>query len=343
MRKLAKEIGRSRHLNVETLEELYGHLEDKTLGYLSGEEDVSEADAVLLTREHFGDPGAFPELGVKTVPFRSPISLPRRLGAVALLTLTVGVAFEAIKVLIAFFLDTQSAIGLFDPRMIPVIWLGPALNAGAIFLVLRWWYARERCGVHVWYQDRKPSPFALIFLALVALRWCIPDVRVVGDVLSKAADSLVYFLLGLPRPVHWLFIALGPALAVAVSMLWIWWADRGTLRIRSILAAVMALVALGVGKDIPSVLFGNPTYLFGETTARFEIQTTATNVAAFQEAYGIAPDNMLVTALALLGYSTAMIVTVAGAAAVTYILAGSAFRMLRRCGGIEIRLRPASR
>jgi len=82
LRKLAQEIGRSRGLGDDAQEELYGHLEDKTLGYQSGEEGLSEADAVLLTREHFGDPGAFPELGTKAEPFRSPVSLPRRLAAV---------------------------------------------------------------------------------------------------------------------------------------------------------------------------------------------------------------------------------------------------------------------
>src|SRR5262249_9802013 len=37
-----------------TAEELYGHLEDKLIGYLGGEERLTEADAMILVREHFG-------------------------------------------------------------------------------------------------------------------------------------------------------------------------------------------------------------------------------------------------------------------------------------------------
>ena len=37
-------------------DELYGHLEDKLFAYLRGEERLTEADAMILVREHFGRP-----------------------------------------------------------------------------------------------------------------------------------------------------------------------------------------------------------------------------------------------------------------------------------------------
>src|SRR3954469_16078148 len=36
--------------------ELMGHLQDKALAYLSGQEKITEADALLLVEKHFGDP-----------------------------------------------------------------------------------------------------------------------------------------------------------------------------------------------------------------------------------------------------------------------------------------------
>jgi len=42
-------------LDAQTADELRGHLEDKILGYLSGEVKLTEEDALLLTAAHFGD------------------------------------------------------------------------------------------------------------------------------------------------------------------------------------------------------------------------------------------------------------------------------------------------
>ena len=42
-------------LDTEIQEELYSHLEDKLLAYLSGAEKLTEADALILVREHFGN------------------------------------------------------------------------------------------------------------------------------------------------------------------------------------------------------------------------------------------------------------------------------------------------
>lgn len=49
-------------LDEEIQEELYGHIEDKLLGYLSGEEKLTEGDAFVLVCEHFGDSDSIREL-----------------------------------------------------------------------------------------------------------------------------------------------------------------------------------------------------------------------------------------------------------------------------------------
>ncbi len=54
-RDLARKITVAHDLDPEIQEELYGHIEDKLLAYKSGEERVSDEDAFILVREHFGD------------------------------------------------------------------------------------------------------------------------------------------------------------------------------------------------------------------------------------------------------------------------------------------------
>ena len=54
-RDLARKITVAHDLDPEIQEELYGHIEDKLLAYTSGEERISDEDAFILVREHFGD------------------------------------------------------------------------------------------------------------------------------------------------------------------------------------------------------------------------------------------------------------------------------------------------
>lgn len=52
---IVRELARKKGLSPEEAEEIGGHLEDKLLGYLSGEVRITQDDALLLTRAHFGD------------------------------------------------------------------------------------------------------------------------------------------------------------------------------------------------------------------------------------------------------------------------------------------------
>ena len=350
LRKLAREIGTSRGLDNDAQEELYGHLEDKTLGYLSGEEGVSEADAVLLTREHFGDPGAFPELGTKAEPFRSPVSLPRRLAAAAVLTLSVGVALVAVNLLLALCLNSDAAIALLDARQISMIWLRPALNAGAILVVLRVWYTRERRGSRVWYQDRSPLWFALVLVALIALRWCIPTVHIDSAALAASHEAFLYSVMKWPRPLYWMFVASQIVLAMLPPLLWVWWADRQTLHLKAVAMAVVAWIGLSLGTvaivSLPSLTVGYPIYTVGEATSGFGFLTWGESGAAIEEALkDTSRSGSTATSLVMRveGYRLAMNAISVCIAAVLYLVAGIGTRLVRRYGGIPIRLRPAAR
>ena len=55
IRSLCRELADRHQLDDQTCDELCGHLEDKLIAYLSGEERITEADALHLVRAHFGD------------------------------------------------------------------------------------------------------------------------------------------------------------------------------------------------------------------------------------------------------------------------------------------------
>lgn len=79
VRELCNELSARRSIDPEHREEIRGHLEDKLLGYLNGELKITEEDALLLVRAHFGDArGIARQLaGERYSP--SPLSTRRRI------------------------------------------------------------------------------------------------------------------------------------------------------------------------------------------------------------------------------------------------------------------------
>lgn len=55
LRTLSERITVACELDADIHAELAAHLEDKLLAYLSGAEKLTEADALILVREHFGN------------------------------------------------------------------------------------------------------------------------------------------------------------------------------------------------------------------------------------------------------------------------------------------------
>ncbi|MCC6694097.1 MAG: hypothetical protein IT365_00575 [Candidatus Hydrogenedentes bacterium] len=97
LRDAVREIGTARGLDEEAQEELYAHLEDKALGYLSGDESLSEADAVVLARKHFGMVGMARRSTVRSpIPVWSP-AFARIVVILAILDAALGVVFSGLR------------------------------------------------------------------------------------------------------------------------------------------------------------------------------------------------------------------------------------------------------
>ena len=81
VRTLCRKISVAHDLDPEIQDELYGHMEDKLLAYLNGEEPVTEDDAFILVREHFGDPAVLKGLLQDVHAHEVHVNLARRLAA----------------------------------------------------------------------------------------------------------------------------------------------------------------------------------------------------------------------------------------------------------------------
>lgn len=55
IRELCRKISVAHNLDEEIQRELFSHMESKLLAYLSGAEKLTEADALILVCEHFGN------------------------------------------------------------------------------------------------------------------------------------------------------------------------------------------------------------------------------------------------------------------------------------------------
>lgn len=100
IRELCRKISVAHNLDNEIRDELYGHIEDKLLGYLNGDEKLTEDDALILVREHFGSPAVIKSLLQDVHPAEVHMSFARNLGAIFVASwLIVGIIGGWINVL----------------------------------------------------------------------------------------------------------------------------------------------------------------------------------------------------------------------------------------------------
>ena len=226
LRELAREIGQARGLGEDAQEELFGHLEDKTLGYLSGEDGISEADAVLLTREHFGDAGQLANALSDTGPARVSIGIAQRLLMVTAVTLGIsivvgGLLSRSLAMLYGFDLATPIAyVVLFVQYTGAITWLTVILAAW----ILRAWQRRIGTAVPLNLGSRKSICLAIGFVLLLVtslVSWSIP-------IYAPAPDSSIGQI---SRVFHGTMFWMIYASLAAWPLLWIWWMERRSGRI----------------------------------------------------------------------------------------------------------------
>jgi hypothetical protein len=230
-RALCAQITVAHNLDSEIQEELYGHVEDKIHGYLSGEVPVTEDDALILVREHFGDARVIKSLLQDVHVTEVAVSQWRRYTAATIVMLAcslVGeVALDAV-VLVTSLFDTSLALAVW---MIIATLVMTMLVPGAIFVH---WRRILRAGRRPWYYRWSFKTLGVIVLSLALTKVLLPFVVVSGPnfVLPHA-----FFGSNLLR----IMSIVGASMLMFLQCLsWIWWCDAPPRTGRNTLNAAWA-------------------------------------------------------------------------------------------------------
>ena len=230
MRALCKKISVAHSLDAEIRDELYGHMEDKLLAYLNGEEPVTEDDAYILVREHFGDPAVLKGLLQDVHAYEVHVSLARRLAA----------AFAASMIAMSSFSIFMCLVSLGYMNWIK--WQGESNSGNAIFAVvsslmllgaafflyriLCYWHRRLDAGDRLWFVRWRPHFIAALLVLRYFLQKSIPCVNAAR--LLSISPKIGWTTLALP-----IYIVVGWMSPVVQCMAWLWWCDRPPRRAKA--------------------------------------------------------------------------------------------------------------
>jgi hypothetical protein len=231
IRDLCRKISVAHNIDEEIQQELFSHMENKFLGYLSGEEKITEDDAFILVREHFGDPIVIRELLQGIHPVESDLGLLRKIGAVTAATISASIVVQGLWLTLRYLLPNNPS--WITHVMIVKFLIGMGQSWGPILvlgIVLVIWRKLIANGGKLWFNTYSPDRFIAVLVGLVLLFIFIymPREKPPSE-WEHAVRNAVYaaYTLG----VEWF-----------QCMLWLWWFDKEPRRYRSILIGVLAWI-----------------------------------------------------------------------------------------------------
>jgi hypothetical protein len=244
---LSRKISVAQELDGEIQAELRGHIEDKVRGYASGKIKVSEADAMLLAKAHFGNAAVIKGMfqGVHTKAHA--VSLVRRLVAVFVMTVWVWTIMTNVDTLwdgwFAFYGAKEVKSNHIPISRLPDVAVKFVLILASITIlwrVLAYGRARANRGHRLWFENWSPMTLGLILAGSVLYSMdlshlCIEQFRVFIENIDPQAifqPSLIWTIL-----VRWIFPSL---FFIAIGLLWIWSCDHTPRRWQTIVAGGIA-------------------------------------------------------------------------------------------------------
>ncbi len=244
LRALCRQITVAEEIDPEIQEELMSHVEDRFTGYLHGKDPVTEEDAFLLVREHFGNPAIVKELLQHAHVQEATVSLGRRLAAIAVVGLGCYAAARALNVAgLAALLVSFNSVGALEPY-VGLIWtvynviLIASLAGFMWFIVLRW-QRQVAQGQRPWF----------IRWPLGRIIQCLGGALIVSCLVPTVGISTGPF--GTSGPSAGVFMGLAGFAIVAQSVAWLWWCDRPPRSKRNLSYATIAWILLGACSSVP--------------------------------------------------------------------------------------------
>jgi hypothetical protein len=202
-------------------------MEDKLHAYLTGEEPLTEQDAFILVREHFGDPAVLKGLLQDVHAQAVHVTLVRRIAAAATATTGLLAAANLLRLPIGLLAviwaaKTGSIIRFIEGAQLCSVFL----STGAVILLcvmLYRWQRKLNRNERPWFLRWRPVSIAAVIALFLVLNRLIPNVMPEHDVFTgesaqafKYAVALVTVSLILSRLI----------VPIVTALVWLWWCDR---------------------------------------------------------------------------------------------------------------------
>lgn len=225
---LCSKISVANHLNDEIREELHGHIADKMEAYLDGSEVITEDDAFVLVREHFGNPEVIRSMYEVAEPVAAYGGFLRRLGAILVATsLCFWFTSYVLEVIFTLFVKMTPVSVNPDPLIFGIPQSFSVIIGVLLYIVaLTHWKKKMRLGQQPWFMKIKPYWFiGIIVLSEIALYMVIPFTH---QITAPHNDIFDYTLVG-GLLVHCMF--------------WVWWLDNNAKRLLYVFTGFFAWFA----------------------------------------------------------------------------------------------------
>jgi hypothetical protein len=235
LRALCTQMAVAQRLGDDIQRELYGHMEDKLLAYLNGEETVTEEDAFILMREHFGDPAIVKGLLQAAHPMAAGSHFLRRAVAVmCAYTVLMALANRLIMRDISYLSEvvTSPAGTVFIYCFLHSLLMLPALFL--LWVTLRFWQRQIDRGRPVWFLEYPGWVLLMLFLGVhLGVRWV--DAALPMAYIPPPAPG--HDLGAMMSRYHILMRLVSVGNATCFCLLCVWWCDRPPRLGASIFAA----------------------------------------------------------------------------------------------------------
>jgi hypothetical protein len=253
LRALCRQITVAEEIDPEIQEELMSHVEDRFQGYLHGKDPITEEDAFLLVREHFGNPAVVKELLQHTHVQESDLSLGRRLAAIAAVSLGCTAVLKVLTIFCSTALLWVALRTEPESRLCAYLWtawsfiLACALTPVLWFVVYRWRQGIDQ-GLRLWFIRWSPTWLFLLLAGLVLTLYLIPRVTFRGiDVGIQQSATLASLIAVIGLGLAWIAVILQ-------SMAWLWWCDRPPRTKRALSYTTLIWALVGACGSMPATI-----------------------------------------------------------------------------------------
>jgi len=316
LRALCRQITVADDLDPEIQEELLGHMEDKFHAYLEGSEAITEEDAFILVREHFGDPAHVKALFQHTHVREATLSLGRRLAAVAAVTLVCYIVMKLMSTIGGSLLVWAAfRLGPTSHNWVHMWMLDNVVLKWALALIV-WgvvyrWRHRIDHGSRPGFLTRSPMRLTLI-LSILTLTLLLTPVLVLVDTGTELGAPMLSTHAEAFRTAIMVLSALA---LLAQAIAWLWWCDRPPRTTKTLSYTTLAWLLVGVCNHAPAPFIMISRRLSNSPGALFSL-TAPGNRLTWSLGFFLSPGYAITIA-----YAIATLATAALAARVLYWLA----------------------